>query len=181
VAVQVHTAPSLRRVETRGAVAVIVGGAALHFAYALSGDNPLVALVAPVNESVWEHLKLVLFPVLVLGVVEARWVTDRRRLWWAKLVEVLAASAFIVGFFYGYTGALGVESNVAVDILSFVVAIAAGQWLSYRILLARGRIPPVAASLGTLLVLVVAVGVVTFQPPHLPVFQDSTTGEYGAR
>jgi hypothetical protein len=111
--------------------------------------------------------------------VEARWVTDRRRLWWAKLVEVLAASAFIVGFFYGYTGALGVESNVAVDILSFVVAIAAGQWLSYRILLARGRIPPVAASLGTLLVLVVAVGVVTFQPPQLPVFQDSITGEYG--
>lgn len=38
-------------------------GSLLHFAYELSGKNILIALIAPVNESVWEHSKMVLWPV----------------------------------------------------------------------------------------------------------------------
>ena len=33
-----------------------------HFLYFLSGQSPIVALFCPVNESVWEHLKLLYFP-----------------------------------------------------------------------------------------------------------------------
>jgi hypothetical protein len=79
----------------------------------------VLAVFAPVNESVWEHTKLVVVPVTALGVVETSWVADRRRLWWAKFVEVFAAGSFIVAFFYTYTGALGVSSAVSVDVLSF--------------------------------------------------------------
>jgi hypothetical protein len=88
----------------------MVSGVLLHFCYDWSGGSRVVASVAPANESVWEHLKLVVVPVIVLGVVESRWVEDRRRLWCAKLVEIAAAAGFIVGFFYTYTGALGVDS-----------------------------------------------------------------------
>jgi uncharacterized membrane protein len=170
---------SLRRLETVGAVAVIVTGVLLHFAYGWSGGSRLVAAVAPANESVWEHLKLVLIPVLALGAVEARWVADRRRLWWAKLVEVLAASGFVVAFFYTYTGALGVHSMVAVDIASFLAAVAGGQWLSYRIITATGRPAPLAVSVLALGLLVVGFGVLTFKPPHVPLFQEVSTGTYG--
>jgi hypothetical protein len=38
----------------------------LHFAYELSNYNQLVALFVPVNESVWEHIKLLFFPMFVL-------------------------------------------------------------------------------------------------------------------
>jgi len=40
----------------------ILLGVFLHFAYELSGNNMLVGLFTPVNESVWEHLKLILIP-----------------------------------------------------------------------------------------------------------------------
>ena len=156
-----------------------VTGVLLHFAYGWSGGSRLVAAVAPANESVWEHLKLVLIPVLALGAVEARWVADRRRLCWAKLVEVLAASGFVVAFFYTYTGALGVHSIVAVDIASFLAAVAGGQWLSYRIITATSRPAPLAVSVLALALLVVGFGVLTFRPPHVPLFQEVSTGAYG--
>ena len=163
-----------------GALAGVVGGVLWHFAYDWSGGSHVVAAIAPANESVWEHLKLVLIPVLALGAVEARWVADRQRLWWAKLVEVITASAFIVAFFYTYTGAFGVHSIVALDILTFVAAIAGGQWLSYRIIIsARSRAAPLAVSVIALGLLVVGFGVLTFTPPHIPLFQEAATGGYG--
>lgn len=159
---------------------MVVTGVLLHFAYGWSGGSRVVAAIAPANESVWEHLKLVLIPVLALGAVEARWVADRRRLWLAKLVEVIAASGFVVAFFYTYTGAFGVDSIVAVDILSFLAAVAGGQWLSYRIVIsARSRPVPLAVSVTTLVLLVVGFGVLTFKPPHVPLFQEIATGAYG--
>lgn len=48
----------------------------------------------------------------------------------AKVVQFGFMSLFITAFFYTYTGALGVEEQVLVDIMSFVAAIAAGQYLS---------------------------------------------------
>ena len=41
-----------------------------HFLYFLSGQSPIVALFCPVNESVWEHLKLLYFPFLFVSIWE---------------------------------------------------------------------------------------------------------------
>ena len=172
--------PSTRRLETLGAVVVIAAGTLLHDAYGWSGHVRPVGLVAPVNESVWEHLKLVLVPVIAYAGVEAVWITDRARLWWAKLVEVVMASVFIVAFFYTYTGALGVGSAVPVDIASYCVAVVGGQWVSERLLVGPGTWrPPLAASVAALGVLVVLFAVLTYAPPHVPLFRELSTGRYG--
>lgn len=163
-----------------GAVAVIIGGTLWHFAYDLSGGNRAVAAIAPANESVWEHLKLVLLPVIALGAVEAIWIADRRRLWWAKLVEVVAASAFIVAVFYTYTGAAGVPSILAADALTFVAAIGGGQWMSYRIITSpTSPAPRTAVSVTVLVLLVVGYGVLTFAPPDIPLFREIGSGVRG--
>ncbi len=179
VAVTRRRAPSLRTLELLGALAVFVVGSLLHFTYGWSGRSPVVAAVAPVNESVWEHLKLVVIPVTVLGVVEMKWVADRRRLWWAKLAEIAVACSFIVAFFYTYTGALGVRSIIAVDIASFLVAVALGQWTSYRLICSSGRVPPLWVSVTGTILVVVGFAVLTFAPPHMPLFQETSTGTYG--
>lgn len=46
----------------------VLGGAALHFLYDV-WPNPLTAVLAPVNESVWEHLKLLYWPFLAAAFV----------------------------------------------------------------------------------------------------------------
>lgn len=175
-----HASRSLGRIEALGTIAVIVAGALWHAVYDWSGGNWVVAAIAPANESVWEHLKMILVPVLALGAVQARWIGDRRRLWWAKLVEIVTASVFIVMYFYTYTGAFGVRSLVVVDILTFVVAVVGGQLLSYRIIASpRRRSAPVTVSLMALLLLMILFAVLTFTPPQIPLFQDALTGLYG--
>ncbi len=173
-------APSSRTLETIGAVVIVGAGTLLHFTDEWSGSSRLVGFFAPVNESVWEHLKLVMYPVLAFAVIEMKWIRDPARLWWAKLVEVVAAILFITAFFYTYTGALGVHSVVAIDIGSFVVAVIGGQWISYRLLVMPRPSPlPLPASLVGLGSLVVLFGVFTYAPPHLPLFQQTSTGVYG--
>ena len=49
----------------------VLGGAALHFLYDV-WPNPLTAVLAPVNESVWEHLKLLYWPFLAAAFVLGR-------------------------------------------------------------------------------------------------------------
>ena len=39
-----------------GILFTITAGTLLHFCYEWSGENPFVALFAPVSESVWEHV-----------------------------------------------------------------------------------------------------------------------------
>ena len=53
-----------------GLLFTLLTGFLLHFVYEWSGDNPLVGLFSPVNESVWEHLKLLFFPILAYSIVE---------------------------------------------------------------------------------------------------------------
>jgi hypothetical protein len=170
---------TVRSLELVGTPAVFLLGFLLHFAYDWSGGSRAVAAVAPVNESVWEHLKLVVIPVTVLGVVEMAWGVDRRRLWWAKLVEIAVACVFIVAFFYTYTGAFGVHSIIAVDIASFLVAVALGQWTSYRLVSARGRVPPLWLSVTGAMLVLAGFAVLTFAPPHVPLFQETSSGAYG--
>ncbi|HET6815984.1 MAG TPA: DUF6512 family protein [Mycobacteriales bacterium] len=170
---------SRRQVETVGGLAVALSGVLWHFVYDWSGGNRVVAVLAPANESVWEHLKLVAVPMTVLCVVEMRWLGDWRRLWWSKVVGITAGCVFIVACFYTYTGAFGTGSVVAVDIASFFAAVGLAQWTSYRLLLAPGREVPLRVSMTLAALMMVGFGVLTFAPPHVPLFRQTSTGTYG--
>ena len=59
-----------------GILCVSILGTLLHFTYRWSGRNPLIGLIAPVNESVWEHMKLLFFPMLLFGLWNLKGVTE---------------------------------------------------------------------------------------------------------
>lgn len=160
-----------RRLATAAGAAIVIAGTLLHFVYGWSGQNALVGLVSPVNESVWEHTKLLVFPLVAVGTVEAVLLQDVRRVAWATLVEAIVGALAIVAVFYAYTGALGTGPVLWVDITSFVMVVAGGQWLHLRVLLASQIPVPPAVSLLGLLALLVLYAVWTATPPGLPVFQ----------
>lgn len=69
----------------------IVFGTVLHFLYGWTGENRVVGLYAAINESPWEHLKLLFFPVLVYTVWEYIWVGHR----WKGYVLTRAEGALL--------------------------------------------------------------------------------------
>jgi len=59
-----------------------------------------------------------------------------------------------------------------VDITSFVLVVAGGQWLHLRVLLSgQIPVPPALVSLLGLVALLVLYGIRTVTPPDLPIFQ----------
>lgn len=63
--------PHLTKRELLLFAAAAVGGACLHFLYTLL-PCAVTALVAPVNESLWEHAKLLYWPGLIAGALLLR-------------------------------------------------------------------------------------------------------------
>ena len=58
-----------KKLEILGAVIVCVLAPLMHFVYDWSGGNTVVGLLAATNESVWEHTKLIYFPMLIYSII----------------------------------------------------------------------------------------------------------------
>ena len=58
-----------------------LGGTILHFLYEWTGDSVFVAPFSGVNESTWEHMKLLYFPLLLFALVQSRFFRDRKYFW----------------------------------------------------------------------------------------------------
>ena len=56
--------------EVIGLLVTLALGNLLHFVYEWSGDSPLTAPIAAVNESTWEHMKLLAVPWVLFSLVE---------------------------------------------------------------------------------------------------------------
>jgi len=166
--------------ELAGIVFIVIIGSMLHFTFEFSGHQPVVGVFSAVNESVWEHLKLGFWPALVWAFIEYRSIKkSTNNFFFAKTVGIYLIPIVIPILFYSYTAVLG-ESVLVIDILTFVVAVIVGQLVSYKLLTYR-HLPHILnkISLVALVLLGVAFVLFTFYPPHLPLFRDPVTGEYG--
>lgn len=130
----------LKKSELGGAVFVMVFGTLLHFFYEWSGNNPVVALFAPYNESTWEHLKLLFFPVLFYSLFQYRYIGKQYFGYiTGRLAGVLCGALLIVLVFYGYMAIFG-HSILWIDISLFYVSVVLCYGIAYIITL-WDRIP----------------------------------------
>ncbi len=145
-------------------------GTAGHFLYGWA-PNALTALVCPVNESVWEHLKLLFFPPLaVFLVLSLRAKAPQRNFWTGALCAVLLGPVLLTAVFYSLTAGFGVTARPAFDISLYYVCLTAAWLWGFR-LIANGR---AARYLGALVISAGVLGaafvVFTLAPPPVPIF-----------
>ena len=156
-------------------------GAALHFVYDWSGRNPAAAAFSAVNESTWEHMKLLFVPVFLLSVVQVCVLgRDCPHLLWSRALSTLVGLALIPVLFYTYTGVLGFFvdwANIAVFYLADAGLFALDSWLLRRG--RRGALWRQVAGLAVLWGLMFSFVFCTFRPPHIALWQDPVTGQYG--
>ncbi len=163
-----------------GFVFVSVVGTLLHFLYDWLGQSAVVGVFSAVNESIWEHMKLLFVSLMLFALIERRFFgADRENYWCVKLFSTLAGLLVIPTLYYTYTGALGTSAdwfNIAI----FFIAAALVFWLEGR-LLREGydcRVPS-GVAFAALLVIAGLFVVFTFRPPHVPLFCDPLDGTYG--
>ena len=113
----------LLRIELIVTILGLILGTLLHFIYEWSGNNVIIASFSAVNESVWEHLKLVFYPMLILGLIEYYFVKNIANNYIeAKAIGIFTAISFIVISFFTYTGIIGTNFFI-IDILIFIISI----------------------------------------------------------
>lgn len=160
-------------------IMVIVLGILLHFTYQWSGEDKIVALFSAVNESTWEHLKLIFFPMLLMAIIGK--VVIRRTIpnyWTAQAVGILTAISFITIFFYTYTGIIG-NNFAVVNIILFVISVILGEYVIYQLMTNPKNFKAEKISILFLIVLLFSFILYTFNPPKIAYFQEPLNGTYG--
>ena len=98
--------------EAAGAVFTAAAGTALHFLYDWSGGASLAAAFSAVNESTWEHMKLLFFPLFLFTAVQAVCMGRGYPNFLAvRGLSALVGTALIPVLFYTYTGVLGFHTS----------------------------------------------------------------------
>lgn len=171
----------LRRWEIIGFFVAAGVGTLLHFVYDWTGGSRAAAAFSAVNESTWEHMKLLFIPFLVFTVAEFVVFSDAFRNFFAvKAASILLGLAAIPALFYTLTGMLG-KLPSWVDMSIFFLADALTYFISWR-WLTGGRLRGGAMQLaGFIMLWLVLFAFVwcTYRPPHLPLFLDPVSGCYG--
>ena len=108
--------------ETVGLLVVLAAGNLLHFIYDWTGQSPIAAPLAAVNESTWEHMKLFITPWVLWSLVERIALQGHGSLLPARGLGMLTGLAAIPALFYTYQGILG-RGIMWVDVLIFQLAV----------------------------------------------------------
>ena len=171
----------LRNWEIAGFLWTVLAGTALHFLYDWTGGAVWAATVSAVNESVWEHMKLLFVPFFLFTMVEfIVFAEPLRSFFAAKAASILLGLLAIPVLFYSLGGMFG-KTPDWVNIAIFFLADALLYFMSFR-LLTRGALRGGARQLaGFLLLWALAFAFVffTYRPIRLPLWQDPTNGLYG--
>lgn len=156
-----------------------LAGTLLHFLYDWTNGNVVAALFSGVNESTWEHMKLMYFPLFLFALIQSRFFKDVPRFWCVKLAGILTALILIPVLFYTYNGAFG-KSPDWVNITIFFVSAALG-FLLESVLFKRER--PLCKRPWLAFLPLCLIGILfilfTFFPPTIPLFENPLTGTYG--
>lgn len=164
----------LRNWQITAIIFTLITGILLHFTYEWSGNNQIVGTFSAVNESTWEHLKLIFFPMLIFAIFEGiKIYKDTNNYIEAKAIAIIFGIAFITIFFYTYTGIIG-ENFAVLDIGSFVVATILSEILAYRIMKREGFSTNKTKIIAILIIVLLTISFMffTFNPPSINYFKD---------
>ena len=123
---------SLNKKNLLAILAVAILGSLNHFLYDWTGGSSFAALFCPINESPWEHLKLLFFPFLFVTLWTAALCRFRdRRFFYCRFLGVVCGMAFTLVTFYTYTGIWGSHAlilDLLIFFLSVVLSFSAAQF-----------------------------------------------------
>lgn len=155
-----------------GTLFVLILGTLSHFFYEWSNQNFFVGLVSPVNESTWEHMKLLFFPMLLYALITIpRLGKSFPRITSSLLTGILLGTLLIPVLFYTYSGILG-RNILAFDIAVFAISVIAAFYASYRLTLSRKAQQYTPYLWIAVCIFIICFIVFTCNPPEIGLFTE---------
>ena len=131
------------------------------------------------NESTWEHMKLLFWPLFLFALVQRLFFKDQENYWCIKLAEILLGLVLIPVLFYTYNGVFGKSPDWINIVIFYISALLVFffEWWVFR----NGRLQCKHPRLAVTAICLIGVlfVVFTFATPQIPLFQDPLLGIYG--
>ena len=156
-------------------------GTLLHYLYEWSNESILTAPFSGINESTWEHMKLIFFPMFVFAVIENKYLEEKYDCFWKiKLKGILLALGLIPVIYYTYNGAFG-KSPDWFNIAIFFITAAIVYIYETRLFNGNMYCKNSTAAIVILCLIAILFIIFTFAPPSVPLFTDPSTGLSGVQ
>lgn len=168
---------SVLRVEILNTIFILILGILLHFSFEWSNNNLFIGTFSSINESIWEHLKLLFFPMLISTIIGHFYLKIHSNYLCIKTKGILLALTFTVVFFYTYTGIIGTNFTF-VDIGIFFASVILSQYYTCKKIKTNTFCNNFISGI-ILFILSLCFVIFTFSPPNIGLFKDPLTGMFG--
>ncbi len=150
-----------------------------HFIYEWC-PNILTSLIFPVNESIWEHNKIIFLSFLVITLLEKYYYKDTKNVLYAGVLSTLLCSILVMVIFTPiYLYILKTNDNIIITLIIFFISICISTYFNYKLL--NQQYNPQKEKIAIMLWLVIFIlnVILTFYPPHNSLFYDFRKKIYG--
>lgn len=169
----------INKFETASFFFASIAGTLLHFVFNWTNKSTIAALISPVNESVFEHLKLTFVPLLIFAVFEYFYIGKAHNgFFYIKAKAILLGILSVIVLYFTYTGIIG-RNYMIPDIIIFYLSI-----LISTLYFVKNYKPNEHKNLIGIIILAITLVlfiVFTFLPPHIHMFLDERGGFYGIK
>ena len=158
-----------------GIIFVLILGSLSHFFYEWSNNNFFVGLFSPVNESTWEHMKLLFFPMLLYSLVAIPSLKNSYPcIDSAYSAGILIGTLLIPVIFYTYTGVLGYHT-LALDIGTFALSVIIAFVAAHHLALTCRAKNHAAILYAIICLILISFIIFSCYHPHIGLFSEYTS------
>jgi hypothetical protein len=141
----------------------------------------ITAVLAPVNESPWEHAKLFFMPAVIWYVI-LYFIVGRKfpNFVFSHAIALIVMPVFMLAAYYIHSQF--VEDTNVLDIVNTFLTAAVGQYTAYRLTTSRLRLSGLGFKTGASVIVIGILAlfiVFTFYPPLCDMFFDRSRMKYG--
>ena len=172
---------TLKKWKIISVIFIFLVSAFLHFIYDWI-PSFFTSLFFPVNESIWEHNKIIIGSFLILAIIEKIYYKKGKNVIFAEAISALVCMIIVMLIFTPvYLYILKTNDNMIVTFAIFIIAIIISQIVSYYLL--QKEYHPRLEELGVILfVIFFLINIIfTYYPPKLAIFYDYTNQIYGLK
>ena len=171
---------NLKNIKIINVIGVFALSFLFHFMYEL-WPNVVTSIFFPVNESIWEHMKIFVSAILVWGLVD-KFLLDKFNIYYnnhffSTVLTSILSIAFYLTIYLPLYKIFGETMFISIGLMLLVYAFMA--YVSYKILSGRELNINKVFLLIVIIVTYVSFGLLTYKPPKYFLFYDTNLKKYG--
>lgn len=152
----------MKKLTIIGVLVVSILGTLFHFLY-----EWIPIFIFPMNESIFEHCKLILFPFIIYYFCCLPFYKEDKGVLFSSFISaILVSIMIIITFYYTYSGILGYDVD-GVNICLYYIAVFIGFILIYK----KKTFVSFSNSVVFLLIILILFTLFSFYPPNLGFFK----------